>query len=91
MRLDIRDPIGKTTSRTCYGQEFYIHLPLKDLSLSKGIVQRIVAALQESVRDGMTEALPTLENIFWRSFSDRNLSWKAFGSLLPRGRYPCAL
>jgi hypothetical protein len=91
MRLDIRDPIGKTTSRTCYGQEFYIHLPLKNLSLSKGIVRHIVAALQESVGDGMTEVLPTLENFLGGSFSDRNLSREAFGSLLPRGSYWVAL
>jgi hypothetical protein len=44
---------------------------VKNLYLDEGFAQRIapaLGALQELVGEGMTEALPTLQNIFWESF-----------------------
>ena len=43
-------------------------ITVKNLYLSKGVAPHIASALQELVGDGMTEVLPTLQNIFLEGF-----------------------
>jgi hypothetical protein len=55
---------------------------VKNLYLSEEIARRNVPTLQELVGGRATEVLPTLENIFWRRASDRDLSRRAFSRSL---------
>ena len=43
-------------------------ITVKNLYLSKGVAPHIASALQELAGDGMTEVLPTLQNIFLEGF-----------------------
>jgi hypothetical protein len=59
------DHFGKTTAwKSINGWNFFIHLPLKNLYLSREFIPRIVPTLQELVGERVTEVLPNLHSIF---------------------------
>ena len=61
---------------------------VKNLYLSRELAPCVVPALQDLVGSRTTEVFPNLQNIFCGGSSHRDLSRKALGSLLPRGRSP---